>query len=57
VGRWVLLLVARLEYISLWGTGEAAIPELLIHAHVVRGVDLVNTRLLSFTLDLLLKTT
>jgi hypothetical protein len=49
--------MARLEYISLWGTGEAAIPELLIHAHVVRGVDLVNTRLLSFTLDLLLKTT
>lgn len=47
----------RLEYISLWGTGEAAIPELFVHAHVVRGVDLVNTRLLPFALDLLLKTT
>ena len=55
--RWDLLLVASLEYISLWGTGEATIPELLVHAHVVRGVDLVNTRLLPFALDLLLKTT
>jgi hypothetical protein len=49
--------VARLEYISLWGTGEAAIPKFLVHAHVVGGVDLVNTRFLPFALDLLLKTT
>ena len=57
MARWDLLLVARLEYISLRGTGEAAIPELFVHAHVVGGVDLVNTRLLPFALDLLLKTT
>ena len=46
--------MARLVYISLWRTGEAAIPELLVHAHVVGGVDLVNTRFLPFALDLLL---
>ena len=49
--------MGRLEYISLWGAGEATIPKLLVHAHVVGGVDLVNTRFLPFALDLLLKTT
>lgn len=49
--------MARLEYISLWGTTEATISEFFVHAHVVGGVDLINTRFLPFALDLLLKTT
>jgi hypothetical protein len=49
--------VAGLEYTSFWGAGEAAITEFLIHAHVVRGIDLVNTGLLPLALDLLLEAT
>ena len=49
--------MASLEYTSFWGAGEAAIPELLIHAHVVGGIDLVNTGLLPLALDLLLEAT
>ena len=49
--------MARLEYTSLWGAGEATIPKLLVHAHIVGGIDLVNTRLLPLALDLLLEPT
>jgi hypothetical protein len=41
--------------VPLWRIPESTVPQLLIHAHVVRRVYLVDSRLLTLTLDLLLQ--